>query len=78
MFGAQAQQGGHNPNKDVQVATPLGDSVSSLAFSPRANLLVATCWDNNVYCWDIQVGRPPCACACTHGIAARLQPSTGP
>ncbi|KIY94290.1 Rae1-like protein [Monoraphidium neglectum] len=54
MFGAQAQQGGHNPNKDVQVATPLGDSVSSLAFSPRANLLVATCWDNNVYCWDIQ------------------------
>jgi len=57
MFGAQPQQGGINPNKDVQIQTPLGDSVSSLNFSPRANLLVATCWDNNVYCWDIQVGR---------------------
>jgi mRNA export factor len=57
MFGAQPQQqGGVNPNKDVQIQTPLGDSVSSLSFSPRANLLVATCWDNNVYCWDIQVG----------------------
>ncbi|GBF88757.1 hypothetical protein Rsub_01658 [Raphidocelis subcapitata] len=54
MFGAQPQAGGVNPNKDVQIQTPLADSVSSLSFSPRANLLVATCWDNNVYCWDIQ------------------------
>jgi mRNA export factor len=55
MFGAAAPAGGINPNKDVQIATPLGDSVSSLSFSPRANLLVATAWDGNVYCWDIQV-----------------------
>jgi hypothetical protein len=55
MFGAQPQAGGVNPNKDVQIQTPLADSVSSLSFSPRANLLVATLWDNNVYCWDIQV-----------------------
>lgn len=54
MFGAQPQAGGFNPNKDVQIPTQLGDSVSSLSFSPRANLLVATTWDNNVYCWDIQ------------------------
>lgn len=57
MFGASAS-GGLNPNKDVQVNTPLGDSVSSLSWSPRANLLVATLWDNNVYCWDIQVRTP--------------------
>lgn len=54
MFGAAAAAGGINPNKDIQVPTPLGDSVSSLSFSPRANLLVATCWDGSVYCWDIQ------------------------
>jgi hypothetical protein len=61
MFGAQPAAGGFNPNKDFQIPTPLGDSVSSLSFSPRANLLIATCWDNNVYCWDIQVrARRPC------------------
>lgn len=53
MFGAAAQTGGVNPNKDVQVTPSLPDGISSLAFSPRANILVATCWDNSVYCWEV-------------------------
>lgn len=53
MFGAAAATGGINPNKDVQVTPALNDGVSSLAFSPRANILVATSWDNNVYCWEV-------------------------
>lgn len=53
MFGAAAQTGGVNPNKDVQVTPALADGISSLSFSPRANILVATCWDNNVYCWEV-------------------------
>ena len=53
MFGAAAPTGGYNPNKDFEVASAPSDSVSSLAFSPRQNLLVGTSWDNNVYCWEI-------------------------
>jgi len=55
MFGAQqAAPGGLNPNKDIVVPTTFQDSVSSLGFSPRSNHLIATCWDNNVYCWEVQ------------------------
>lgn len=46
----QTQTSG-NPNKDVEIVSPPGDSVSSLAFSPTSNngvFLVATSWDNNV------------------------------
>ncbi|GAV72382.1 WD40 domain-containing protein, partial [Cephalotus follicularis] len=50
-FGATAPT--HNPNKSVEVAQPPSDSVSSLCFSPKANLLVATSWDNQVRCWEI-------------------------
>jgi WD domain, G-beta repeat len=53
MFGAAAASGGVNPNKDVQVTPALNDGVSSLSFSPRANILVATCWDNNAYVWEV-------------------------
>ncbi|THG08740.1 hypothetical protein TEA_027101 [Camellia sinensis var. sinensis] len=35
-----------NPNKSVEVVQPPSDSVSSLTFSPNANFLVATSWDN--------------------------------
>jgi len=31
-----------------QVAQPPSDSISSLSFSPKANFLVATSWDNQV------------------------------
>ena len=34
--------------KRTQVSQPPTDGISSLNFSPRANLLVATSWDNQV------------------------------
>ncbi|KAB1213606.1 hypothetical protein CJ030_MR5G012388 [Morella rubra] len=45
-----------NPNKSFEggdVAQPPSDSVSSLSFSPKANYLVATSWDNQVRYWEI-------------------------
>eukprot|EP00741_Cyanophora_paradoxa_P019326 tig00000215_g18655.t1 len=44
----------HNPNKDPEVDSPPTDGVSSLAFSPKANFLVAGSWDNQVRCWEVQ------------------------
>jgi len=44
----------HNPNKDIEVAQPPNDGISSLAFSPKANYLVAGSWDNQVRCWEVQ------------------------
>ncbi|KAF3675215.1 Protein RAE1 [Capsicum annuum] len=35
------------------VQQPPADSVTSLCFSPKANLLVATSWDNQVRCWEV-------------------------
>ncbi|KAI3956728.1 hypothetical protein MKW92_048379 [Papaver armeniacum] len=43
-----------NPNKSYEVVQPPTDSISSLCFSPKANHLVATSWDNQVRCWEIQ------------------------
>ncbi|KAK9827320.1 hypothetical protein WJX81_004742 [Elliptochloris bilobata] len=45
--------GAHNPNKDLEVSQPPSDGISSLSFSPVANHLVATSWDNQVRCWEI-------------------------
>lgn len=42
-----------NPNKSIEVNQPPTDSVSSLNFSPKSNLLVATSWDNQVRCWEV-------------------------
>ncbi|GAB2269528.1 Poly(A)+ RNA export protein rae1 [Dionaea muscipula] len=42
-----------NPNKSIEVTQPPADSISSLSFSPKANHLVATSWDNQVRCWEI-------------------------
>lgn len=54
MFGAAAAAGPSlNPNKDLPINPALPDGISSLSFSPRANILVATCWDNNAYAWEI-------------------------
>ncbi|CAB4286027.1 unnamed protein product [Prunus armeniaca] len=39
-----------NPNKSFEVAQPPNDSISSLSFSPKSNILVATSWDNQVLC----------------------------
>lgn len=48
LFGAQAQSQPHNPMKDFEVTQPPDDSISAVRFSPKANFLVATSWDNNV------------------------------
>lgn len=53
-FGAVASAGQHNPNRSIEVVQPPNDGVSSLAFNPKANFLVATSWDNQVRCWEIQ------------------------
>ncbi|KAM3399757.1 hypothetical protein ACQJBY_004910 [Aegilops geniculata] len=45
-----------NPNKSFEVLPNPGDSLSSLSFSPKSNLLVATSWDNQVRCWEIGNG----------------------
>ncbi|KAB1218777.1 hypothetical protein CJ030_MR3G026657 [Morella rubra] len=37
-----------NPNKSFEVTQPSSDSVSSLSFSPKANYLVASSWDNQL------------------------------
>lgn len=49
-FGVQTDT---NPNKSFEVTQPPTDSVSSLSFSPKANFLVATSWDNQVRCWEV-------------------------
>ena len=50
----QSATQGNNPNKDVEVTQPPADGISSLNFSPVANLLIATSWDNYVRCWEVQ------------------------
>ncbi|KAL6052469.1 Rae1 protein [Balamuthia mandrillaris] len=41
-------------SKDVEVPSAPNDSVSCLAWSPKANYLVAGSWDNQVRCWEVQ------------------------
>ena len=52
--GASAPTQGHNPNNDVELSQPPTDGISSLKFSPVANHLIATSWDNQVRCWEVQ------------------------
>ena len=40
--------GSHNPMKDFEVQQSPEDSISKIAFSPNANYLVASSWDNHV------------------------------
>ncbi len=57
MFGAAAvnKNPPYNPHGDLEVSVPPDlDGVSSLAWSPVANHLVATSWNNSVYVWDVQ------------------------
>ena len=39
---------------DLEVSSPPSDGISSVKFSPAANHLIATSWDNQVRCWEIQ------------------------
>jgi len=43
----------YNANKDFEVNSPPTDGISCLAFSPKANYLVASSWDNQVRCWEV-------------------------
>lgn len=53
-LGGGAPGGAVNPNNDFPVDSPPTDGISSLCFSPTANLLCATSWDNGVRCWEVQ------------------------
>lgn len=53
-FGTLGAASTQNPNKSFEVVQPPSDGISSLSFSPKANHLVATSWDNQVRCWEIQ------------------------
>ncbi|XP_034217860.1 protein RAE1-like isoform X2 [Prunus dulcis] len=63
-----------NPNNSFEVAQPPNDSISSLSFSPKSNILVATSWDNQVRCWEIQqsgtnlVSQPQAAISHDHPV----------
>ena len=46
--------GSHNPMKDYEVQQPPEDSISSLSFSPNANYIVASSWNNAIRCWEVQ------------------------
>lgn len=39
--------------KDIEVANPPTDSISSVSFSPVADYLAVGSWDNNVSGWDL-------------------------
>lgn len=55
MFGtASSSKPSYNPSSDVEVTTPPDiDGISSVNFSPTANHLVATSWNNKAYVWDV-------------------------
>ena len=40
--------------KDYEVQQPPEDSISSLSFSPNANYIVASSWNNAIRCWEVQ------------------------
>ena len=55
MFAlARVLGGSHNPMKDYEVQQPPEDSISSLSFSPNANYIVASSWNNAIRCWEVQ------------------------
>jgi mRNA export factor len=43
-----------NDNKDFEVTSPPTDGISSLHFSPTAELLACTSWDNQLRVWEVQ------------------------
>ncbi len=47
----------YNPNRDIEVVSPPTDGISSLSFSSKANLLVASSWDKQVRCWEVHQNR---------------------
>lgn len=62
FFGSGATTAVGNSNntstgeKDIEVADPPPDSISSIAFSGQANYLAVGSWDNSVRTLDIVIG----------------------
>ncbi|OZJ05074.1 hypothetical protein BZG36_02088 [Bifiguratus adelaidae] len=54
-FDPMAFQGGQDINvaRDFEVSQPPTDAVSELAFSPTADFLAASSWDNQVRVWEV-------------------------
>jgi mRNA export factor len=53
FFGGASTSGGANvttatADKDIEVADPPTDSISSISFSPAADYMAVGSWDNNV------------------------------
>ena len=48
------QNDGNNPNKHHMVKNPPNDTVSSIAWSPKRDMLASTSWDNTVRVWSVQ------------------------
>jgi mRNA export factor len=48
FFGTATSTTAAPSEKDIEVADPPPDSVSTLAFSPQADYLAVGSWDNNV------------------------------
>ncbi|MCD9638494.1 Poly(A)+ RNA export protein rae1, partial [Datura stramonium] len=48
----------HNCNKSTEVSTPPADSGIKPLLQSKANLLVATSWDNQVRCWEVMGSEP--------------------
>ncbi|XP_065184418.1 mRNA export factor-like [Sycon ciliatum] len=42
-----------NPLKDLAFPQGPSDSISNIEFSPKADLLVGSSWDNTVRCWNV-------------------------
>ena len=56
-FGAPAQAAGANTMAaptDHNVQSAGNDGISSLTWSPTANILVSSNWDGGVRCWEAQ------------------------
>jgi len=57
FYGSQsqaAQAAVQTPaERDIEVANPPGDSISSIAFAPQADFLAAGSWDNNVRIYEV-------------------------
>ena len=47
-FGSTAASTSAASSKDIEVTQPPGDTISCLRFSPKADFLVSTSWDNVV------------------------------
>jgi mRNA export factor len=53
-FGGYSSTATPAARVDYSVPQAGGDGISSLAWSPNANILVSTNWDGGVRCWEVQ------------------------